>query len=133
MRVYGLTIALIAICACQDQTASRPIVSVDEKKLSELESVDCPEGDGSEKRPCNLSYLRLLAVPERFDGKWINIIAYSPGMGTRAVYPGKGQFEYGDTNSSLLVGVNHEKIPVKAGYVQLRGLFKYDRRDTGRP
>lgn len=24
-----------------------------------------------------------------------------------------------------------KKIPVKAGYVQLRGLFKYDRRDTG--
>jgi hypothetical protein len=67
--------------------------------------------------------LNLIANPHEYDGAWIRVLAYSPGGGSRALFPGEDQFEYGDFDSSILIVDAESKLPKVSGFVQLSGQF----------
>jgi len=78
----------------------------------------------SHDSPCVVSYLRLLAVPEKFDGRWVKVRAYYPGFGVRAIFPTSTQFQYQDQSSSLILE-NNPGLQYVGGYVEIIGRFRF--------
>lgn len=130
MRSVAFFLGIFLLVACKPPMAPKHVSGA---KVADVEKVSghatyCANGDGSEQRPCNVSYMHLIADPESYHGRWVEFIAYSPGRGTRAIYFNEDQFEYRDFDASVFLEENYEKMPTKAGFIKLRGFFRSDSR-----
>ncbi len=85
----------------------------------------------SRNLPCRVSFLRLLAAPEDYEGILIRVAGYYPGRGARILFPTHESWNLNDTGSSLLIESEtwlpeEDEVP---GYYVAVGVFSFDRRD----
>lgn len=133
-----MVIAPILLAACGNDDArhelaaavvSPPVAAASDSPQEKGEP--CERIVTSRNLPCRVSFLRLLAAPEDYEGILIEVAGYYPGRGARILFPTHESWNMGDTGSSLLIESDtwrpqEDAVP---GYYAAVGTFSFDQRD----
>lgn len=77
----------------------------------------------SKSNPCPVSFYRLVASPDMYDGKFVRVVGFYPAAGAKSIYINEDAALQGDIMSSVLLDV----VPNKpCGYHDVLGLFSLD-------
>jgi len=80
----------------------------------------------SKSNPCPVSFYRLIASPDVYDGKFVRVVGFYPASGAKSIYINEDAAVQGDIVSSVLLDV----VPNKpCGYHDVSGLFSRDLED----
>lgn len=134
-RIFFLLAFVSSLVGCAkiptEKVQDNKLYFAEEKIDKSVGVEECPLGGAASNPYCQVSYLRLLATPESYSGKLIELIAFYPGEDIKVLLPDAVRWDYGDLSSSLLIKGRLKIMPRDAGYISLRGRFDYDRRDHG--